>query len=135
MDNYDSYLQGWRKRAKNYIIQTAIRKSKAREEALELAHILTEKYGAKRVYLFGSLSNEAESFNENSDIALAAEGLDGSKYFRILAALQDSTEFQVDLVRLECYSEALRESILKEGRLLTANDEFEKGPEINSTCC
>ena len=78
--------------------------------------VLLERYGARRVWLFGSLIAGIPS--DQSDVDLAVEGLDGARYFRALADLMEVFRGPVDLVRLEEAPESLRARILCEGREL-----------------
>lgn len=87
------------------------------ERLLQGAHqarvVLLDAYGARRVWLFGSLV--AGSPTASSDVDLAVEGLPGSAYFSALADLMHLFRGPVDLVRLEEAPESLRERVLAEG--------------------
>jgi predicted nucleotidyltransferase len=77
---------------------------------------LVERHGARRVWLFGSLVAGLPS--AESDVDLAVEGLDASRYFAALADLMEVFHGSVDLVRLEDAPESLRTRVLSEGREL-----------------
>ncbi len=79
--------------------------------------VLSGKFGAQKVYLFGSLVDGR--FHQRSDIDLAVEGLEPRLYFKALSKVYDfSGGFEVDLVPLEDCK--FRETVLQEGKLLYA---------------
>jgi predicted nucleotidyltransferase len=80
------------------------------------ARLLTERYQAKRVVLFGSLA--VGTYSERSDVDLAVEGLPSSTYFSALADLMGIFGGPVDLVRLEEAVPSLRDRIRAEGLTL-----------------
>ena len=112
---YDKYIEAWRKRTHQQREEgkTALRKAKA--YAIECSKILVEKFGAKRVYLFGSVKEGY--FGWDSDIDLAVEGLEPHLYFKALVGIHKvSDDLKVDLIPLEdCAS---RETIIEEGELI-----------------
>jgi predicted nucleotidyltransferase len=75
------------------------------------AHILHGKFSAQRVTVFGSLA-EGHSFNSNSDIDIAAWGINASKYYKAVADVNElSCDFSIDLVDpVDCY-ESVRKSV------------------------
>ena len=73
-------------------------------------------YGARRVWLFGSLV--AGQPKVDSDVDLAAEGVPTGIYFKALADLTGLFQAPVDLVRWEDAPESLRHRVLAEGREL-----------------
>jgi predicted nucleotidyltransferase len=85
-------------------------------ESLQQARELLVAYGARRVWLFGSLA--AGHPKPDSDIDLAAEGIDADVYFKALADLMALFQAPVDLVRWEDAPASLRDRILVEGRQL-----------------
>lgn len=68
--------------------------------AQHCALILKEKFGVKRVVLFGSML-DYESMSWHSDIDLAVEGLAASDLWKAGAALEKGHDFSIDLVELE----------------------------------
>lgn len=82
----------------------------------KLAGLLAETFGARRVWLFGSLVTGLG--HARSDIDLAVEGLAATDYFRALADLGDAAPCKVDLVRLEDIDQGFRARIVEEGELL-----------------
>ncbi|MGB9662415.1 MAG: nucleotidyltransferase family protein [Moorellaceae bacterium] len=114
---FQQYAKAWRQRQKDEEVKRTKRLLQARETAENLAEMLVQNYGAKEVWLFGSLIR-SDSFHRNSDIDLAAAGLPAQQFFRILAQLNAATEFVVDLVDLDACPSWLATAIRKEGKLL-----------------
>jgi predicted nucleotidyltransferase len=91
----------------------------AQRAASVCAELLAKKFGAKRVYLFGS-AKDTEAFHKRSDIDLAVEGLSPQKYFTALAELRGSIpgKLDLDLVPLEDAYPELKKLIKSKGKLL-----------------
>jgi|SRR3989339_1287450 len=85
------------------------------------AHILISDFGAKKVYLFGSILKE-NVFHKRSDLDFAVEGLDPKKYFSALSKISGIFEgkTEIDIIPLEDATPKLKEKIIKEGKLLNA---------------
>jgi len=91
------------------------RRVKALEMAQKASFLLRQRYGAKRVVVFGSLAR-AKSFNVWSDIDLAAWGIAPDKFFSAVAAVTGlSPDFKIDLVEPDTCREAIKSSIQKHG--------------------
>ena len=117
MERYEKYIQAWQRRIRERKIAEKEAAEKAYKHAIECAALLVEKFGAQKVYLFGSLREG--SFHLGSDIDLAVEGLEPRLYFKALSKVYDvSGGFEVDLVPLEDCK--FRETVLREGKLLYA---------------
>lgn len=70
-----------------------------------------------KAYMFGSIV-KPHSFNVDSDLDVAFEGLEKEKFFQVVAYLSREMERDVDVVELErC---RFREKIEKEGLLWTS---------------
>jgi len=83
--------------------------------AQKASFLLRQRYGAKRVVLFGSLAM-AKSFSVWSDIDLAAWGIAPDNFFSAVAAVTGlSPDFKIDLVEPDTCREAIKSSILKHG--------------------
>lgn len=82
--------------------QDDARRQQALEAAALCAGVLKEQFGARQVYLFGSLAGQSP-WHSRSDIDLAVEGLDPQKYFPALSALLQLLPegLELDLVPLE----------------------------------
>ena len=112
---YASYIAAWRKRLQEQREKDKKRMQEARQRAVACAHLLTHEFGAKSVYLFGSLAEGR--FHAHSDIDLAVEDIAPHLYFKALAKLHRiSGGFAIDLVPLEEHTS--KEAILKEGERL-----------------
>jgi len=90
-----------------------------RQAARDCARRLVRDFGAKKVYLFGSLLDES-LVHKRSDIDLAVEGLDGGMYFKALRELEKLLPegVELDLVPLEDAWPELVERVRREGLLL-----------------
>lgn len=109
------YVDAHRKRVwpKLTAEQEAEREAKI-ELARQVARMLKEKYGAKRVLLFGSLAHQAW-YHDKSDIDLAAEGL-GNDYFKAWGDAEQIVDGRkIDLIDMEWASDSLRSAINEEG--------------------
>ena len=83
-----------------FLIAMKQRQQKGWQVARKCAIILKEKFGVKRVVLFGSLL-DYESMSWHSDIDLAVCGLSGSDFWKAGAALEKGHDFPIDLVEIE----------------------------------
>ena len=106
---------------------TAIRRQKARASKIKLrmkkgwnlarlaAQVLREQYHAQRVAVFGSLLQET-SFNEWSDVDVAAWGIPPELTFRAIGAVMDlDPSFEINLVDANTCSQSLLNTIDQEG--------------------
>jgi predicted nucleotidyltransferase len=83
--------------------------------AHEAAKLLKSKFGAEKVFLFGSLLHES-SFTWWSDIDLSALGIDAKRFYAAVAAVIDlSPSIKIDLIDLETCRPSLRKIILRDG--------------------
>jgi len=115
MMDYAPYIQAWRERIRQRKAREQLLAEEAKQRAAECARALVEEFGAKRVFLLGSLAEGY--FHEGSDIDLAVEGLEPGCYFRALSKLHRiSKGFSVDLIPFEEYY--YREEILQQGIVL-----------------
>jgi len=93
----------------------AERRVKALELAKKASFLLRQRYGAKRVVVFGSLVR-TKAFSAWSDIDLAAWGIAPDKFFSAVAAVTGlSPDFKIDLVEPDTCREAIKGSIQKHG--------------------
>jgi predicted nucleotidyltransferase len=89
----------------------------ARSLAAELAALLRDRYGARRVVLTGSLARG--EFRRGSDIDLAAAGIADDLFFLAGADLARAAgDIEVDLVPLESTTAAFRARLAEEGIVL-----------------
>lgn len=66
---------------------------------IEKAIVILKKAGCRRIYLFGSLASGTS--HAGSDIDIAVEGLERSRYFAVLGDLLMELDHPVDLVLLD----------------------------------
>ena len=77
------------------------------------AALLKERFGARRVRVFGSLLSE-EAFTPWSDVDLAVSGLDSGLYYDAAGAVLDlgaSFDVKVDVIDLDGCSSELRRAV------------------------
>ena len=94
--------------------------SAARAILDKIVSLLVQKYGVRRIILFGSLARG--QFDADSDIDLAVEGLAKSDYFAALSATSDLADRWVDIKPLEELEEHFKERVLATGECLYAQD-------------
>ena len=114
----EAYVAAWRRRLAAQREAEQARAAAAWREAQRLARILQDEFGAKRVWVFGSLALQEKGckrFRLDSDIDLAVEGIPAERFFSAYGRILMSSDFAVDLIDAsDCPSE-LRESILRDG--------------------
>lgn len=113
----DHLALAWRNRMRHVVARRRELARAARADAERIARMLVRRFGAKRVYLFGSLL-VPDGFREASDIDLAAEGIPAERFIWASADAARATAFPLDLVPLEDCRASLREVVLREGVLL-----------------
>ena len=90
-------------------------RTKALEVAKKASFLLRERYGARKVVVFGSLAR-TKTFTTWSDVDLAAWGIAPDKFFSAVAAVTGlSPDFKIDLVEPDTCREAIRAAIEKHG--------------------
>ena len=90
----------------------------ARQDALTVARLLVGEFGAKRVWLFGSVLT-GRGLRQTSDIDLAVERLPEEQFFRAVGRALQTSRFDVDLKTMEKLPGSWREKILHEGKELS----------------
>ena len=119
--DFGQYVEAWRERLARRQSERQIRAQHLREVAHACARRLVQDFGARKVYLFGSLL-EQDLVHDRSDIDLAVEGLERELYFTALrvvwALLPPGVE--LDLVLLEHARPDLARRVRTEGLLLDA---------------
>ena len=86
----------------------------ARRDAKGIAGFLKDRYGAE-VWGIGSLFEELRPFRRGSDIDLVAKGIPRDRFFEVLAEVEGSTSFSVDLIPWEEANDLIREIVLESG--------------------
>jgi predicted nucleotidyltransferase len=90
-------------------------RSDAMEKARKVAAMLKEKYGAKKVILFGSLV-KSRYLHKRTDIDLLVEGIKLEDFLRAGADAWAITHpFDVDIIPMERAEKAIIEAAIKEG--------------------
>ena len=84
---------------------------KIEEKVRKFSIMLGEKYGVKRIYLFGSLAEG--SFLEGSDIDLAVEGMKLESYLKTLAEYRVVDEIHLDILHLDFCKPEIKKRILE----------------------
>lgn len=102
-------------KSKNDDIDLSEHYKKAWREARRAANILKKEYGAKDVWIFGSLTDK-NRFNLRSDIDLAEMGIADKKFYSAVAGVtRVIKDFKIDLVDKEDCRQTIRNAIEKEG--------------------
>lgn len=117
-ERWRSYREGLevREKARRRLLEA--RRERARAAALECAKVLVSRFGARCVYIFGSMVKG--KLHERSDLDLAVEGVSDGEYLRALSAVTHLAPdgVAVDLVSLETAPPSLRDRVLREGEML-----------------
>lgn len=124
----DELAAAWRERLKADEYRRQRLAQRARADAEAIAELLVDRFGATRVYLFGSLTVPG-GFRESSDIDLAVEGMRAEQFIRASAEAARTTSFSLDLVPLEDAHPELRRIVLSEGVLLAQGSEAANGKD------
>lgn len=106
----------WRQAQSERAARAAARATALRSVLPAARQLLAERYGARRVLLFGSFARG--DHDEHSDVDLAVEGLDPLGYFPALADLTGLLDSPVDLVEIERASPSLLARLQSEGVVL-----------------
>jgi uncharacterized protein len=118
VSDFAIYQKTLKQRQESHLEKLAHRREQGWLLAKQAAELLKLTYGAKQVILFGSLVHR-HWFSATSDIDLAVWGLDSLAYLTAIARLQDlSSDFKVDLVRMEQCPSELEAVIFSNGQLL-----------------
>lgn len=117
-DLHAPYLEVWKRRFAEAAERRREAVKEARTTAQRCALLLAERFGARRVWLFGSLLREDRFDPGFSDIDLAVEGLRGDFWAAITAVSALACPIRVELKEIEGSSPELREVIQSEGELL-----------------
>lgn len=109
----ESLAKAWRRRFDREAEDLERAAQAGREGAARAARALVEEFGAREVWLFGSLA--WGSPHAGSDVDIAAGGIPAERYFGALARACEVVGAQVDLVPLEDAAPSLRERIVRRG--------------------
>jgi predicted nucleotidyltransferase len=115
---YSKYLVAWQKYFSKQESESHALAARARKDLAKAVEIL-KKYGAKRVFIFGSLCRTGR-FYPDSDIDLAVEGIPAKLFNRAAADLMMSMNWPIDLKPIEELDELIHGMIIKKGELIYA---------------
>lgn len=108
--------QAIRKRRKMQSAELAKRRRRAMVVALKAASLLRNEFGAKKVFIFGSLARRG-GFTLWSDIDLAVQGIPSLRYYTAVETVYYfHPEFKIDLVELETCPPAMLKNIERDGK-------------------
>jgi predicted nucleotidyltransferase len=118
---FEEYIEAWRRRLAREASEQQHQARRLRGVAQACAQRLVQDFGARKVYLFGSLLQD-DLVLDRSDIDLIVEGLEGRLYFKALQELRRllPAGVELDLVLLESSWPGLAERVKTEGVLLDA---------------
>lgn len=112
---WKAYRENAKRREEEERRRLKFRFHKAWKLARSAGKLLVKNFGARKVFVFGSLLSE-ELFHLKSDIDLAVLGLNEKHYYRAQGQLLAlDPEFEIDLVFIEDAPESLKEKIDSEG--------------------
>lgn len=86
------------------------------KEDIKKAIKILKEYGAKEVFIFGSIANG--NFNKNSDIDIAIKGLNEKVFYKVASILMFELENEFDLIDLDDKENTFSQMLLKVGGLL-----------------
>lgn len=110
------YLAYWKQQQKKQKERDRATAEKAQAILPQLVDLLVNDFQAKQIILFGSLAKG--KFTQTSDIDLAAAGIPPQEYFKALAAVNDCSEFAVDLKPLEELNSHFYKRVQETGKII-----------------
>jgi len=122
MSNHSEYIEAFLERIDEREEYNSKLRKYAKQTANLCARKLVKDFGAKKVYLFGSLIDN--TFTDGSDIDLVMEGVETIDYLKAIATLEGINGFSVDLLNFESCPAAIKERILKYGKVLFCGGEI-----------
>ena len=112
-EEWKAYDPGYHLRT-NKALHDSKRRQQAWRVARKAAKLLRERFGARKVVVFGSLAHRAW-FTARSDIDLMAWGL-GDQYFKAVAVVTGlSAQFKIDLLDPQMSAPTLLKVVKREG--------------------
>jgi len=110
--------EGIRRRKKTKNAELVKRRRHAMLTARKAAELLRSQFGAKKIFVFGSLARRG-GFTLWSDIDLATQGIPSARFFEAVGVVTGiSAKFKIDVVDIDSCSKAMRASIEAEGKPL-----------------
>lgn len=117
-DPHAPYLEAWRRGFAEAAANRRRAVTDARALAARCADILVKRFGARRVWLYGSLVCGDRFDPGHSDIDLAVEGLRGDLFRAVVDLMDAARPFAVDVKELETASPELAEAVRSDGEVL-----------------
>ena len=118
-DPLDSYVEGWRARARSDARQNVAWRRRVRGLLPALVSLLTTEFGVTRIVLFGSFARGEAVLG--SDVDLLVEGLENERLIEATAVadrLLWTEGIGIDLVPMQMVRESVRERAEREGESL-----------------
>lgn len=113
-EEHEKYAAGWRKRRQADEQRLQERRAALLERAERVASLLRERFGARKVILFGSVATGR--LWRHSDLDLAVLGLSEEQYMEAFWEASGMAQpFQLDLLPVERASAALQRRLAQEG--------------------
>lgn len=117
-NDVDKCFKRWQKNVDDERKSTLKRKQEVWETIEKVVKILVDTDpGIKKVILFGSIVENEDRFNLNSDIDIAVT-CSKDKYYILVSRMMDVPDIKVDLLDLEKTGGFLRERIIEKGVIL-----------------
>ena len=116
-EDWRRYKRGSSRRSESHQLSFEEKQERDRlvARARELAKMLKEQFGVRKVVLFGSLARTSW-FTPGSDVDLAVQGLETREYWRAWKLAEDVIgDRLVDFIELESVSDSLKRAIDRYG--------------------
>ncbi|MBS3976004.1 MAG: hypothetical protein KGZ75_04660 [Syntrophomonadaceae bacterium] len=120
--DWDPYIKAWIEKTRGQKEKNTSLAERACQQAKAMARVLGKEFGARKVYLFGSLLYP-ERFLPGSDIDLAVEGVSPDVFLKAECRMEALTDFPFDLVDLREASPSFAKAIRSEGKVLYAAEQ------------
>jgi uncharacterized protein len=119
--NSSPYVECWKHRLALQQEQNQALAHQARQKLPQLIQLLTDRFHATQIILFGSLAKG--TFRQGSDIDLAVAGIPPENYFSAIAATNRlSDSFPIDLKPLEDLDPHFFQRVIQTGEYLYGAD-------------
>lgn len=116
--NFQAAAGVLRRRAEHRRAANRHRRTEALDDREKIVAMIIADFAPRRIWAWGSLLHE-DSFDENSDIDIAVEGLiSAAAFFDLHRRAEDLTPFPLDLIEMENTAEVHRRHIIMHGTLL-----------------
>lgn len=116
------YIDYWRDRQMKQNIESAELARQAWIDVQKVAELLSARFGATRIIVFGSLVR-GECFDAESDIDMAVAGITPADFFTAMAAANEISHQWVDLKPMESLDPHFLQKVLTMGKSINAADQ------------